>query len=922
MQLFPALDQLRIRSKLRLLLAIPLAALLFFAFAVLSDHYQDWLKAKNSQRYLSQCALLSSLIYELQIERRLSNPYMPEDTDLQRLKLKQQRAVVDQLLAQFRRLRSNLLEPVPTELQNAFVRVQSVLDKLRDIRHTIDVQTHADPAYFYKVLGDSLLLLIDQLEIQNAFPDISRLFHSYNALLRLNELAALESYELTRLISDQSQELDSLADIRSYHIMQQAELEQFDLSAPRKYQLLLKDRLGTHYIRDFLDFKQAIQEVIKKRDMLHRLAHLIGYDGLINQLKNYTIHGTPRYFEAVENSFRKTQEMLAKLRALPDITPEERRRLDIADSVLKKYPAHLAAIQRMHTQHYSVTDIGLQINVDDNLMLDALNQLTRFAKLSQLTLWQNSADFRQSQLRYVIKQIEGELLSLIRQKQVSLSSYFTTNLLLIFATLALTWYFSFRIKQRLSNDISNISRNMREFAHKAPSARILSVQGTDEIADMATSFNHLISELNQTDFKLRKSEENYHLISDLSPQQIWKASPDGVLTFVNQRVLDYFNCPASQLLENGWQQRVHPDDLPNCLTRWQRSLKTGCNYEVEFRLWHHSGRYRWHMGRALPQLNEKGEIIQWFGTNTDISERKQAEEKIKLVARVFSDAYEGIIITDCQPVIVDVNPVFSEITGYSREEVVGQDPQILSSKQHPAEFFTEMWQLLNTTGHWKGEIWNRKKNGELYIQLLTISAVYNVDGKVQNYIGLFFDITQIKRQQQVLEQMAYFDVLTGLPNRTLFTDRFKQAIARSKRENSLLAVGYMDLDGFKPINDEYGHEAGDQLLSKVAERLKKSLREDDTIARIGGDEFSLLLHLDSKEQCEQVLSNIHKTIALPYSVGGHNFKITASCGVTFFPWDDATPGILLEHADLAMYQAKKKGKNAFHFYSTRVDQQE
>ncbi|HIE57581.1 MAG TPA: diguanylate cyclase, partial [Anaerolineales bacterium] len=209
--------------------------------------------------------------------------------------------------------------------------------------------------------------------------------------------------------------------------------------------------------------------------------------------------------------------------------------------------------------------------------------------------------------------------------------------------------------------------------------------------------------------------------------------------------------------------------------------------------------------------------------------------------QVFKAAHEGIVITDMAGVIVDVNPAFFDITGYRREESIGQNPRILSSGKHSPEFFSEMWNTLVDQGFWKGELWNRKKGGELYAELLTISAIVSEDGKTQNYIGLFSDITKSKEQQKSLELMAHYDELTGLPNRSLFADRYKQAIAHSKRTETLLAVCFLDLDEFKPVNDNYGHLVGDQLLIEVAERIKSQLRAEDTVSRMGGDEFALLL---------------------------------------------------------------------------------
>jgi diguanylate cyclase (GGDEF)-like protein/PAS domain S-box-containing protein len=302
----------------------------------------------------------------------------------------------------------------------------------------------------------------------------------------------------------------------------------------------------------------------------------------------------------------------------------------------------------------------------------------------------------------------------------------------------------------------------------------------------------------------------------------------------------------------------------------------------------------------------------------DISERKRAEEKLQLSARVFSDAHEGIIITDINGSIIDVNAAFTTITGYSREEVLGENPSKLNSGRQSAEFYKNMWQSVHNDGHWQGEVWNRNKAGDLYAELLTISALRDKKNQVINYIGLFSDITESKKQQQALELLAHYDPLTQLPNRALFADRFNQAIAYSKRTEEQLAVCYLDLDGFKQVNDNYGHEVGDELLIEVAKRIKLKLRESDSVCRLGGDEFVVLLeNLQSPQQCEETLKRIHAALAEPFPLAGKEIRISASSGVTIYPLDKDEPDILLRHADQAMYKAKQAGRNCyrFHLYS-------
>ena len=262
-------------------------------------------------------------------------------------------------------------------------------------------------------------------------------------------------------------------------------------------------------------------------------------------------------------------------------------------------------------------------------------------------------------------------------------------------------------------------------------------------------------------------------------------------------------------------------------------------------------------------------------------------KNLQLSSRVFTDTHEGIIITDANKIMIDVNPAFSKITGYSRDNAIGNSPNMLSSEIQGPRFYIKMWKEIAEQGHWQGEIWNRKKSGEIYAELLTISSLKNDNDEVSNYVGMFSDITHSKKQQEKLSLMAHYDVLTGLPNRALFVSHFQQAIAHSKRTSYQLAVCFLDLDNFKPVNDNYGHEIGDELLIEVAKRIQSCIREEDTVSRQGGDEFALLLNdIDSFAQIKQTVERIHQSLAKAYLIEGTLHHITASTGITLYPTDE------------------------------------
>ena len=297
----------------------------------------------------------------------------------------------------------------------------------------------------------------------------------------------------------------------------------------------------------------------------------------------------------------------------------------------------------------------------------------------------------------------------------------------------------------------------------------------------------------------------------------------------------------------------------------------------------------------------------------------KSRQTLQLAERVIESSFEGIIVTDENVRIEFVNPAFTQLTGYTADEVIGRTPEILSSGRHDAEFYQRMWQSLKNHGYWRGEIWNRRKTGELYLELLTITAITDDEGKVTHYAGLFTDITQDRRNEEQIRQLAYYDALTGVPNRRLLEDRLDHAIRHAHRTGMLLAVIFMDLDEFKDVNDSLGHSVGDELLLQFTKRVRSCLREDDTLARLGGDEFIVLL--PEMENMDHVIAVIDRLITAndkPYQVDGNTLKVGTSIGVSLYPEDGQTVRELINGADVAMYRSKRDGRNRYHLFNPKV----
>ncbi|MET0519671.1 MAG: EAL domain-containing protein [Burkholderiaceae bacterium] len=301
-------------------------------------------------------------------------------------------------------------------------------------------------------------------------------------------------------------------------------------------------------------------------------------------------------------------------------------------------------------------------------------------------------------------------------------------------------------------------------------------------------------------------------------------------------------------------------------------------------------------------------------------ELRRAHADLLLGAAVFAHSYDAIMVCDHDTVILDVNPAFTRITGYGKDEVVGRKPGLLASGVNSPSIYQAMWHSLHQHGCWRGEIVNRRRGGALYPQAMSIAAVLDAQGLIVNYIAVFSDISQLKFHEAELVRIANYDSLTGLPNRRLFADRIHQAMARSRRSGHPLAVCYLDLDGFKEVNDQFGHNAGDRLLITVAHNLNAALRAEDTVARLGGDEFVLLIDLDSEGDCDATLERVLAAVGMPVLFDGHRISVSASIGVTLYPRDDADADTLLRHADQAMYLAKESGKNAAHRFDLARDQ--
>jgi len=366
-----------------------------------------------------------------------------------------------------------------------------------------------------------------------------------------------------------------------------------------------------------------------------------------------------------------------------------------------------------------------------------------------------------------------------------------------------------------------------------------------------------------------------------------------------------------------WEQRCHPEDKAQVLARMRDHFRNrASNFDFEFRVRCKDDSWKWVRTRGMVvRRAADGRPLRMVGTHADISDRRQREDELRLSSAVFNIADEAMVVTNPKNEIISVNPAFTTITGYSPEEVIGRNPSLLSAKTHPKAFYQTMWAQLVETGGWSGEVLNRKKNGEVYVEWLSIKRVLDDHGQLTHHVAVFSDITVRKAAEGRIRHLAMHDALTDLPNRTLLTERLEQAIIRARREKSSLGLMYFDLDQFKPINDSLGHEVGDLLLKAVAGRVVECVRESDTVARIGGDEFVVLLpSLEGEQDALMVAEKIRAALCQPFHVAGRTLDISASIGLAICPEHGNDEQTLMRNADAAMYLAKRRGRNQAALY--------
>ena len=419
---------------------------------------------------------------------------------------------------------------------------------------------------------------------------------------------------------------------------------------------------------------------------------------------------------------------------------------------------------------------------------------------------------------------------------------------------------------------------------------------------------------------LMESRQLLQLFIERAPTAIAMFDREMRYIAVSQRWIDNYALADQTILG-----RSHYEVFPDIPEHWKDVHRRGMAGEgqrsEEERFDRSDGSKLWLLWEMIPWRRADGSVGGIILFTEDVSALKASTERLQLAASVFTHASESIVITDSNGAILDANNAFTRITGYTRDEILGKNPRLLNSGRQPREFYADMWTQLKDKGQWSGEIWNRSKSGQIYPGMLTVNAVPDAAGKTKHYVGLFSDLSPVKERERQLKHVAHFDMLTGLPNRTLLADRLRQAMAQAKRMGRLLALAYVDLDDFSAMNERHGRIVGDQLLNALTQRMSTALQEADTLARLGGDEFAaVLLDNGNIEESLAQIGRLREVIGEPVQLGDLNLQTSASIGITFYPQaDEVEPDQLLRQADQAMYFAKLAGKGRYHVFDPMLD---
>lgn len=580
-------------------------------------------------------------------------------------------------------------------------------------------------------------------------------------------------------------------------------------------------------------------------------------------------------------------------------------------------PNHDTAMNRVWLawQHYRNQIRMLLASADGSVSLGLVGQQAALASVSA-TLLERTDD--------LIKDLVQEAQA--TQQDVLGRMY---ALLALNALILLAVYLA--VSQQIVVPLQRLAQHCRELAKGNYGERVIHPYN-DEIGQLAQALNQSSQQIGELMKAIDRERKELHRTSAMF-QGVARNAVTGVFVIDGDMRFRYVNRKLAQMFGYG------PEEMCNGMTvrdllmvsgsdAWWEHITGDKRQRSQVRSTSHYETRAWHRDRTPVDIEVFASRMALDGTPAtigivlDVTERKKAEASIRRAALVYANTSEAVVVTDSQGVILDINPAFTSITGYTAEEALGKRMSLLASGRHDSDFYAAMWRSLNTTGKWSGDIWNRRKDGSEYVERLTIDTSYNENGTVNCHIGLFADVTAERLKEETIWRQAHFDHLTGLPNRQMFHEELKTAMERADYSSRGMALIYLDLDFFKEVNDSLGHDKGDELLKEVARRLSRSVRSGDLVARLGGDEFTVILtNGDDLDRLDTVCRRILKAVSEPYTLMHNVVTVSASLGVTLYPRDARNVTELLQNADLAMYSAKDAGRNQYRYFALAMQLQ-
>ncbi len=625
----------------------------------------------------------------------------------------------------------------------------------------------------------------------------------------------------------------------------------------------------------------------------------------------------------------------AEMRILSKLDSQEPQ--IIASTALNQQSRHLGVIEVAYSLEGFLNFLSQQVNFesgyfslhdDQGQLLESQQQI----KLRDQEKQQAENNHSTLQYKAMIPEINWTLQSVVYADEI----YFELNksLMIVAVFVVITLILEILLLTMVTRRI--VLRPLKRLLDATKSVQSgkfdteIAVHSNDEFGDLTRSFNLMAAHLQSYILQLQKekdlvkqNQEMLQSILDNTTSVFCIKTIDSTFKVVNNEFLRLFDKSEDEIIGKNNYQLFPPHVARQFTNNDQQVLQHAKPLKFEESATTAGGEERHYISVKFPLFNLNGDVDAICSISTDItelidSEKKlqTANQKLNLINTIFQTSQEAMLILDSLFNIVDCNPSFESIFGYQLAEIKGQEPIMIRSGRHQLEFYRKVRSKVLESGHWHGEMWTRNQTGKIFPQLVTITAIKDFQGQITNYAALFSDISALKATEEKLHKLAHFDALTGLANRVLLKERTDELVKQSRRNKKQFAVFFLDLDNFKYINDSLGHNVGDQLIVKVARRLKRMVRETDTVARLGGDEFILLLsNIEKHDDLVNLAEKVQTGLAKPFSIEDREFYITSSIGISIFPDDAKSSSELMRNADAAMYSAKDKGKNIYQFFS-------